>query len=233
MLYCPNGSCPARIYWGLVHFVSQDAMDIRGLGERTAAQLLEKGLVTDYADLYHVTEVDLLNWTVSARCRHAISSLPSLRRGSCRCPGCCSRWASATSASMRRRCWRASSARWTRLLAPTRPTSLPYTALAAPRPMRWPRSWRSPGTASSSQRLRDAGVRMDEPVEGRALHAGRPYIRHHGHPRHEPQGSHGSSSSGMAAGWRAAYRATRATSSPARAPAPSWTAPANWAWRDR
>jgi DNA ligase (NAD+) len=60
MLYCPNGSCPARIYWGLVHFVSQDAMDIRGLGERTAAQLLEKGLVSDYADLYRLTELQLL-----------------------------------------------------------------------------------------------------------------------------------------------------------------------------
>jgi DNA ligase (NAD+) len=59
-LYCPNGSCAARIYWGLVHFVSQDAMDIRGLGERTAAQLLERGLVTDYADLYHLTVADLL-----------------------------------------------------------------------------------------------------------------------------------------------------------------------------
>jgi DNA ligase (NAD+) len=59
-LYCPNGSCAARIYWGLVHFVSQDAMDIRGLGERTAAQLLERGLVTDYADLYHLTLADLL-----------------------------------------------------------------------------------------------------------------------------------------------------------------------------
>jgi DNA ligase (NAD+) len=60
MLYCPNVSCPARIYWGLVHFVSQDAMDIRGLGERTALQLLEQGLVHDYADLYALTPEDLL-----------------------------------------------------------------------------------------------------------------------------------------------------------------------------
>lgn len=60
MLYCPNGSCPARIYWGLVHFVSQDAMDIRGLGERTADQLLRTGLVHDYADLYHLTPQQLL-----------------------------------------------------------------------------------------------------------------------------------------------------------------------------
>jgi DNA ligase (NAD+) len=60
MLYCPNGTCPARLFGGLVHFVSQDAMDIRGLGERTAAQLMETGLVSDYADLYHLTETALL-----------------------------------------------------------------------------------------------------------------------------------------------------------------------------
>ncbi|HEU5208594.1 MAG TPA: NAD-dependent DNA ligase LigA [Longimicrobiales bacterium] len=60
MVYCPNGSCPARIYWGLVHFVSQDAMDIRGLGERTADQLLRTGLVHDYADLYHLSSDQLL-----------------------------------------------------------------------------------------------------------------------------------------------------------------------------
>jgi DNA ligase (NAD+) len=60
MIYCPNGSCPDRIYWGLVHFVAQDAMDIRGLGERTVAQLMEAGLVSDYADLYHLSEADLL-----------------------------------------------------------------------------------------------------------------------------------------------------------------------------
>jgi DNA ligase (NAD+) len=59
MLYCPNVSCPARIFWGLVHFVSQDAMDIRGLGERTAQQMLDRGLVRDYADLYALTAEDI------------------------------------------------------------------------------------------------------------------------------------------------------------------------------
>lgn len=54
MVYCPNASCPDRIYWSIVHFVSQDAMDIRGLGERTVGQLLERGLVRDVADLYHL-----------------------------------------------------------------------------------------------------------------------------------------------------------------------------------
>jgi DNA ligase (NAD+) len=60
MWYCPNSSCPARIYWGIVHFASRDAMDIRGLGERTIQLLLELGLVRDFADLYHIGELDLL-----------------------------------------------------------------------------------------------------------------------------------------------------------------------------
>ncbi|MBI4408195.1 MAG: NAD-dependent DNA ligase LigA [Gemmatimonadetes bacterium] len=60
MAYCPNGSCPARIFWGLVHFASQDAMDIRGLGERTTQQLLDAGLVRHFADLYRIRPEDLL-----------------------------------------------------------------------------------------------------------------------------------------------------------------------------
>lgn len=60
MVYCPNGSCPARIFWGLVHFASRGAMDIRGLGERTVQQLLEAGLVRDFADLYALDVADLM-----------------------------------------------------------------------------------------------------------------------------------------------------------------------------
>ena len=60
MVYCPNTSCPGRIYWGIVHFVSRSAMDIVGLGEKRIEQLLQAGLVTDFADLYDLTEEDLL-----------------------------------------------------------------------------------------------------------------------------------------------------------------------------
>jgi DNA ligase (NAD+) len=60
MTYCPNSACPARIYWGIVHFASRGAMDIRGLGERTIATLLERGMVTDVADLYTLTREQLL-----------------------------------------------------------------------------------------------------------------------------------------------------------------------------
>ena len=61
MVYCPNTSCPARIYWGVVHFVSQDAMDVRGLGERTVQQLIERGLVRDFADLYSLNKEAVLS----------------------------------------------------------------------------------------------------------------------------------------------------------------------------
>ncbi|MDX1579748.1 MAG: helix-hairpin-helix domain-containing protein, partial [Gemmatimonadota bacterium] len=61
MVYCPNGSCPGRIYWGIVHFVSRSAMDIRGLGERTVQQLLDEGRVEDFADLYALEKEDLLD----------------------------------------------------------------------------------------------------------------------------------------------------------------------------
>jgi DNA ligase (NAD+) len=60
MTYCPNGACPARIFWGLVHFASRGAMDIRGLGERTSQQLLDAGLIADVGDLYRLSAEQLL-----------------------------------------------------------------------------------------------------------------------------------------------------------------------------
>jgi DNA ligase (NAD+) len=60
MVYCPNSACPARIYWGIVHFASRGAMDIRGLGERTIHQLLREKLVEDVGDLYRLSLEDLL-----------------------------------------------------------------------------------------------------------------------------------------------------------------------------
>jgi DNA ligase (NAD+) len=52
MTYCPNAACPARIYWGVVHFAGRAAMDIRGLGERTVQLFLDEGLIRDVGDLY-------------------------------------------------------------------------------------------------------------------------------------------------------------------------------------
>ncbi|MGH9311728.1 MAG: NAD-dependent DNA ligase LigA [Vicinamibacterales bacterium] len=51
---CENISCPARVRRSLEHFASRRAMNIEGLGESLADQLVTTGLVKDYADLYQL-----------------------------------------------------------------------------------------------------------------------------------------------------------------------------------
>jgi DNA ligase (NAD+) len=59
-LRCVNPSCPAQIREGLIHFVSRNAMNIDGLGERVIAQLFGAELIHNVADLYDVTKEQLL-----------------------------------------------------------------------------------------------------------------------------------------------------------------------------
>jgi DNA ligase (NAD+) len=59
-LRCINPQCPAQIKEGLIHFVSRNAMNIDGLGERVVAQLFQEGLIKDVADLYRLTRDQLL-----------------------------------------------------------------------------------------------------------------------------------------------------------------------------
>jgi DNA ligase (NAD+) len=59
MRFCPNGSCPGRVFEGIVHFASGEAMDIRGLGYERVRQLLDTGLIHDVADLYQLTSDQL------------------------------------------------------------------------------------------------------------------------------------------------------------------------------
>jgi len=59
MLYCPNFACPGRQLEGLVHFASRGAMDIRGLSYARIKQLIDAGLVSDAADLYDLTPEQL------------------------------------------------------------------------------------------------------------------------------------------------------------------------------
>ncbi|WP_155286478.1 NAD-dependent DNA ligase LigA [Lacticaseibacillus zhaodongensis] len=58
-LRCINPQCPAQIQEQLTHFASRPAMNIDGLGPKIIAQLQEKGLVHDVADLYSLTAEDL------------------------------------------------------------------------------------------------------------------------------------------------------------------------------
>jgi DNA ligase (NAD+) len=51
---CVNVACPARRRESLIHFAGRHAMNIDGLGEKIVDQLVERGLVQDFADLYHL-----------------------------------------------------------------------------------------------------------------------------------------------------------------------------------
>ncbi|MFY1067733.1 NAD-dependent DNA ligase LigA [Enterococcus sp. AD013-P3] len=59
-LRCINPKCPAQLKEGLAHFVSRNAMNIDGLGPRVLNQMYDKKLVKDVADLYQLTEAQLL-----------------------------------------------------------------------------------------------------------------------------------------------------------------------------
>jgi len=57
---CSNPECPAQVKGSIKHFVSKDAMDIDGLGDKIVDQLLDKGLIKDVADIYNLNLKGLL-----------------------------------------------------------------------------------------------------------------------------------------------------------------------------
>ncbi|WP_423189887.1 NAD-dependent DNA ligase LigA [Alkalibacterium sp. f15] len=59
-LRCMNPSCSAQAKEKLTHFVSRNAMNIDGLGERIVAQLYDESLIKDSADLYYLEKEQLL-----------------------------------------------------------------------------------------------------------------------------------------------------------------------------
>ena len=64
---CENTSCPARLRRSLEHFASRSAMNIEGLGASLVDQLIEHGLVHDFADLYHLEASQLETLVVAPR----------------------------------------------------------------------------------------------------------------------------------------------------------------------
>lgn len=57
---CANLSCPPQVKRRIQHFASRQAMDIKNLGEAVVEQLVDKNLLKDPADLYQLTESDLI-----------------------------------------------------------------------------------------------------------------------------------------------------------------------------
>jgi len=58
-LFCTNAKCFAKQLENIRHFVSKDAFDIDGLGEKIVEQLMNEGLVKNPADLFTLTKGDL------------------------------------------------------------------------------------------------------------------------------------------------------------------------------
>lgn len=59
--YCPNESgCPPLLLGRIEHFISRKAMNINSLGPETVDALYRTGLIADAADLYALTEEQLL-----------------------------------------------------------------------------------------------------------------------------------------------------------------------------
>jgi DNA ligase (NAD+) len=65
---CPNRSgCPGQSFQAVKHFVSKGAMDIEGLGEELALNLLRQGMIEDVADIYELREEDLVGRKVGKK----------------------------------------------------------------------------------------------------------------------------------------------------------------------
>ena len=60
--FCTGGiSCPAQLKGSLEHYTSREAMNIEGVGEKIAQELVEENLIKEIPDLYNLNKDDLLN----------------------------------------------------------------------------------------------------------------------------------------------------------------------------
>lgn len=75
-LRCYNPLCPAQVKRRVRYFASRDAMDIEGMGIAIVEQLVDKGLIKDYADIYYLKFEDLVELE-----RMAEKSAQNLLRG--------------------------------------------------------------------------------------------------------------------------------------------------------
>ena len=54
---CINAGCSAQIKERIRHFVSKKALDVDGLGKKLVDQLVEQGLITSFADIFHLDKM--------------------------------------------------------------------------------------------------------------------------------------------------------------------------------
>src|SRR6195256_4527020 len=58
---CVNANCPAKLRETILHFASRGVMNIDGLGDALVAQLTDRKLIKNVADIYKLTKADLLS----------------------------------------------------------------------------------------------------------------------------------------------------------------------------
>ncbi len=58
---CVNVGCPAQVKGRIIHFAARNAMDIEGLGEKLVNQLVDIGLLKNYADIYYLKREGLIS----------------------------------------------------------------------------------------------------------------------------------------------------------------------------
>src|SRR5262249_35604671 len=58
-IYCPNPICPAKMKERIRWYCGRGQMDIEGLGDKLVDQLVERGLVKTFADLYRLKADDI------------------------------------------------------------------------------------------------------------------------------------------------------------------------------
>ena len=56
---CNNESCPAKIKAQIEHFASKRAFDIDGLGEKLTGQLVDKGILPSYVDIFYLDKIEI------------------------------------------------------------------------------------------------------------------------------------------------------------------------------
>ena len=61
VMRCTGIECPAMLFRSLIHFASRDAMNIDGMGPAIIEQLLDQKLITNIADIYNLTESQLMS----------------------------------------------------------------------------------------------------------------------------------------------------------------------------
>ena len=79
---CPNPNCPGRKRQAFQHFVSRGAMDIDSLGEKVIDSLIDFGFVHDFADLFTLTQKQLLELPLfkQKRAKNILEALESRKQ---------------------------------------------------------------------------------------------------------------------------------------------------------